>query len=881
MRKKTFIAVLLTVVLAATTLALVGCGNKKVAKVVLVDFPATQTVEAQKLGDTYELRRTVKDKEGNAYDLNAVVKTASGGNVSVVGAKFDLTDLGGYVVTYTATVSEKDVRTSVVTVPVYDDDDPVIVIAKPENGLVDHEYTLPTITFTDASEIAEKSVKVFNVDGDTLREIALTEHEGRYTFTPEAIGYYRISAYAKDAANNESTRTADFTVDTLLAGEAFNPESLTARNQLRSTSDPDTEYTFVSAEDNDDEIYGGAYWLVKPNQSGWKNTHLTPRLPISEYAEYDVITMWVYAESAKPSAGIGSFVILGDVELNQGTGNGGTMKSNEWTLVEIPIAKFIEKVESQMLFAVSYADDIIYGVRLGEVMAKKRTDYAVTNFSAATLADGGAVAFTVTGSSEYKVTVTVAGGGNPLDGLTHNGDNYSMTVAQAGDYTITVAPVNSIDYGTLTFDFTVYDSLVIAVDGDYLAVVPTNKEIDLLSASVYSGTTVMEEMPVSKALYKKNGANWAEVTSGIAGDKFTPAEAGEYKVVYSASGVDSVEKTFTVAATGEVFDPSAAYSGEQIAATGAAFNGTVKTVVSADENDDAVYDGAYVQYTVPGTGWSNIGITPTFAREQYAEFDYVTAWIYLGQKEGAAEGTAMLVTGGVKPYRRYVKTGAWTQLTFIKLHDGITHTYADNVFCENVKFGNDTAATFNFGAFFSVSWSADTEYVRIGEIKAGKFVAENKTTETVFDPTAENIAANFKGQGTFNTEGVVNPDTDGAYKGACVGWKPGTGWQNLYLTPTTGNWESLAGYQQIKVWVYVQTGAKKDFELIMLGDTSAGQKITTDTWVELTLDIGLYIEYIKRKPNASTSSGNPYFMSQKAWAGATVYVGTMTAIDYV
>lgn len=158
MRKKTFIAVLLTVVLAATTLALVGCGNKKVAKVVLVDFPATQTVEAQKLGDTYELRRTVKDEEGNAYDLNAVVKTASGGNVSVVGAKFDLTDLGGYVVTYTATVSEKDVRTSVVTVPVYDDDDPVIVIAKPENGLVGHEYTLPTITFTDASEIAEKSV---------------------------------------------------------------------------------------------------------------------------------------------------------------------------------------------------------------------------------------------------------------------------------------------------------------------------------------------------------------------------------------------------------------------------------------------------------------------------------------------------------------------------------------------------------------------------------------------------------------------------------------------------------------------------------------------------------------------------------------------------
>ncbi|MFR6641470.1 MAG: hypothetical protein ACLUSP_09235 [Christensenellales bacterium] len=191
--------------------------------------------------------------------------------------------------------------------------------------------------------MGEKTVGLYKVDGDMLTEISLTEADGKYTFTPDAVGYYRIRAYAKDIAGNESTRTADFTVDTLLEGEVFNPASLNARKQLRSSSDPSTEYTFVSADENNDATYGGDYWLVKPNASGWQNTYLTPRLGISEYDGYDVIAMWIYAESASAPASINNFVILGDGELNQGTVNSGTMKSNEWTLVEIPIDKFTEK----------------------------------------------------------------------------------------------------------------------------------------------------------------------------------------------------------------------------------------------------------------------------------------------------------------------------------------------------------------------------------------------------------------------------------------------------------------------------------------------------------------------------------------------------------
>lgn len=91
--KKRWSIVSLIVVLAMAMSVLVACGGGSEVK--LVDFPATQTIEAQKLGEVYELRRSVKDEAGNEYDLTAEVKTAAGAEVKVSGSKFELTDGGG------------------------------------------------------------------------------------------------------------------------------------------------------------------------------------------------------------------------------------------------------------------------------------------------------------------------------------------------------------------------------------------------------------------------------------------------------------------------------------------------------------------------------------------------------------------------------------------------------------------------------------------------------------------------------------------------------------------------------------------------------------------------------------------------------------------
>lgn len=98
-------------------MAAAACGKGGVK---LVDFPETAT-ENVELGDIYTITlKEVKDEEGNAYRVSASVKTKAGGAVSVFESQFNITDMEGYVITYTAEIDEKTEKTSVVTLNVTD-----------------------------------------------------------------------------------------------------------------------------------------------------------------------------------------------------------------------------------------------------------------------------------------------------------------------------------------------------------------------------------------------------------------------------------------------------------------------------------------------------------------------------------------------------------------------------------------------------------------------------------------------------------------------------------------------------------------------------------------------------------------------------------------
>lgn len=1203
--KRKFTVTVLIAVLALAAVFVTACGGKE-SGVTLVDFPETRTEETQTLGDIYQLRRTVTDTEGNEYALTAEVRTSAGAVVTdIINASFELTDINGYTITYTATVAKGDVRTSVVTVPCKDTTPPVVNIGSPAAGVVNELYTLPAITFSDMVAVTEKSVKVYLVAADgSLTEVQdLTETEGTYTFTPTAAGTYRISAYAKDGAGNEVTRTADFNVDTLREGEVFDPAYSGARDQIR-TDKSGTNFEFVSAEDNKDETYGGAYWLIEPAATGWVNTLLDPRLDVSEYAKYDVITFWLYVESTSAP---GTFVlsILNDSDSKQ------TVMTKEWVCLELDVDTFVANVGSQYFYAISYGG--LTGVRVGEIMGRYTVDYTVTDPVVGTITDEPAeVTFDVTADPAdvpYTVTVTSDKTGETVDTFTAEDGDYTYSIATPGDYTLSVSPVEAVYYGGATKNFTVLNDMRIEVEGDYPTVVEANVPMDLHGAQVissgsptadevvrkiysyvddewvdvtadaegdaytpetvgrikveytfgeldavtyeiavagrgeifdpayedarsqlvlsqtaadptfvpdaknedttyggaywnieYSGnwcnvnllprldwseyekydvitfwvyvgyegdarfdvtmfndgshvqnvrtntwtlcevdidkfisnansqyfcahnfqggthtlrigeitaktaadvavtgvdagmivggsadvsfdvTTTPADLPFAVTVTDPSGAavavstegntvsftataagdysytvvtntadyygavsgtinvaagnviltdgsyaditevgqpftlldatayvsgeaqateperklfiktaadgDWTDITASVQNNAYTPAAAGvQLKVTYTYTGLEDLEYIVNVALPNEVFNPAAVYAGDMISTSGGAFNGTVRTFVSDADNTDETYGGAYVQFTIPGTDWADISITPVFDREAYAGYDYITVWLYIGQKAGETDGVVALPFGNSNYHKRKIMTGEWTRIVLVKGYDGMTGTTADNVFHTGYVSGNSTASdSFNFAKFLTASWAAQTEFVRIGEITGHIFDESTESTVTVFDPSAENVAASV-GQnvtsGTINTTDAVNPDSDGGYSGEVVQWTPpASGWANFYLRPTTGVPADYAGYARLKVWMYIDTtaGTPADFEFLMYNDARARQKVKTDTWVEVTLDAGLYFDYVQSKGNGN--SGNPYFISQTGWNGASVYFGTMTAVTY-
>ena len=130
--KNKLIVALLTIVLIATFG--MACNNLGEPGVKLVDFEATQTEEAVLYGELYELRRTVLDEKGEEYSLSYVVKDSTGATVTVIANCFEAIDLGGYTITYTVEIADDDVRTSVVTVPVYDGEGPSIIVGTLDAG---------------------------------------------------------------------------------------------------------------------------------------------------------------------------------------------------------------------------------------------------------------------------------------------------------------------------------------------------------------------------------------------------------------------------------------------------------------------------------------------------------------------------------------------------------------------------------------------------------------------------------------------------------------------------------------------------------------------------------------------------------------------------
>ena len=152
----------------------------------------------------------------------------------------------------------------------------------------------------------------------------------------------------------------------------FDPASLGASSQVSTTGNAfdagnKATYTFVKAEDNTDEVYGGAYVAIGStaltDKNLWGNIFIKPANNPESYASYKSIKVWIYVE------GNGS----DDIAWSFYGAYSQTFARNKWVQIEIPMETYIANAAKVFVGGNFSANASwgITGVRIGEIVAVK------------------------------------------------------------------------------------------------------------------------------------------------------------------------------------------------------------------------------------------------------------------------------------------------------------------------------------------------------------------------------------------------------------------------------------------------------------------------------------------------------------------------------
>ena len=538
--------------LVALSFATTACGGQKTA---LLDFPATATATAAKLGTVYELRRGVQDTAGNVYPLTVAVKTAAGAEVEVDNFKFVLVNLGGYVITYTAVVSDKDTQKSVVTLPVYDGDPAVITFGQYTGGVMGSDYILPEITFDDPSGIKESWFKVYKVDGAALTEQTVMPGAGGYWFTPQSTGLYRITAYAKDNAGNETTRDAEFRIfaEGIILDVSAGDAHTKVQNTYSGSVDAGLDIATVMPGDPGHDAtgtYKGAYVTCSPLITGanWTNVLLhSLSVPVSAVNGFDYISMWICL-AGNPTAATARILPLDNTDvLDASVINGyeeefgvDAMAINTWYEIIVQREHFVKVITQSSrhrIFSV-YNTANASEFRLGTITGLYDAKYTA-NITGNVLSSG---------QTSANVTVTVGSAGSKVGA-------YELIVKDGGNAEITASSVtgkahtfNGLEQGEYSYEIVPVDPMYINAqsgtffvdNGDLFIRVPTytgtlkaGTQITIPNAEIYT-LGVVSGIASFTAAYTDRADGYNGYT--ITGSTFTPQYTGTLRVTYTHSG---------------------------------------------------------------------------------------------------------------------------------------------------------------------------------------------------------------------------------------------------------------------------------------------------------------------------------------------------------
>lgn len=586
---------------------LAACGGEKTLDI--VDWE-NESLEVT-LGDSYTVpQKTARDKEGKSYPVEIkVLKKATGTEIPLIYGAFDVFDVSGYDVLYTAT-SENAKALKTVTLTVKDEGKPVVMIKGNNVAEVNKRFTFPEISVYDDSGKTENTIEVY----DDANHKVSSDEEG---FTPAQIGEYELRVTAKDDDGNEGSR-----VFKIFA------RSQVKENELDAFDDAGLAYTAYSQGKSGElnqgvksqavfsafkkSVRSGGSAMFESGSGERTGIYLSPRMDSAKLQgdTYDYISVWYFIAD-----GLGQ-----EHEVIYGTGKK-TVQSNVWQELRITgdeVGNF-----TRWFFNLRTGHSAIMEVSNGMLPCKVFVDDVYAVKTAENRIDG------LKESYAMNEAVTFTAGSGVKTDLYYNGTveeaESGVLPEQAGQYTLfayanddTTVEAYNFTVGTLSVDtlsqswFTVgKDSKLpraLLTDGDQ----ETDGEIEFYLYNLVNG----EKTEITDKTVRANDNSVA---------LFLQAE--------SAAGIKTSRLVFPVVSVyeaGMILD----YSNPNVAASlegngewleeYKGLNGVMRMYSDGKLNDRAMWS------------WGNW--TPIFAKDYYGSFTHITFELYA---EGADRFTSL------------------------------------------------------------------------------------------------------------------------------------------------------------------------------------------------------------------------------------------------
>ncbi len=584
-----------------------ACGGEKTLDI--VDWE-NESLEVT-LGDSYTVpQKTARDKEGKSYPVEIkVLKKATGTEIPLIYGAFDVFDVSGYDVLYTAT-SENAKALKTVTLTVKDEGKPVVMIKGNNVAEVNKRFTFPEISVYDDSGKTENTIEVY----DDANHKVSSDEEG---FTPAQIGEYELRVTAKDDDGNEGSR-----VFKIFA------RSQVKENELDAFDDAGLAYTAYSQGKSGElnqgvksqavfsafkkSVRSGGSAMFESGSGERTGIYLSPRMDSANLQgdTYDYISVWYFIAD-----GLGQ-----EHEVIYGTGKK-TVQSNVWQELRITgdeVGNF-----TRWFFNLRTGHSPIMEVSNGMLPCKVFVDDVYAVKTAENRIDG------LKESYAMNEAVTFTAGSGVKTDLYYNGTveeaESGVLPEQAGQYTLfayanddTTVEAYNFTVGTLSVDtlsqswFTVgKDSKLpraLLTDGDQ----ETDGEIEFYLYNLVNG----EKTEITDKTVRVNDNSVA---------LFLQAE--------SAAGIKTSRLVFPVVSVyeaGMILD----YSNPNVAASlegngewleeYKGLNGVMRMYSDGKLSDRAMWS------------WGNW--TPIFAKDYYGSFTHITFELYA---EGADRFTSL------------------------------------------------------------------------------------------------------------------------------------------------------------------------------------------------------------------------------------------------